>query len=187
MKASELKRGAVVTVDGRTCLVREVQVKSPSSRSGNTLYKVTYRDVVTKQKVDATYKGEDMVQEVEFARRPVQLLFQDSESCTFMDRESFEQYSVEREALEGELPYLVEGMEGLYMLSADETVLGLELPATVEMEIADCAPSIRGASAAARTKPATLSTGLVIQVPEYIAPGERVKVNTVTGAFMSRA
>ena len=66
-------------------------------------------------------------------------------------------------------------------------MLGLELPATVELEIVDCAPSLKGASASARTKPATLSTGLVVQVPEYIAPGERVRVNTVTGEFMARA
>jgi elongation factor P len=65
--------------------------------------------------------------------------------------------------------------------------VGIELPATVILQITDCAPSVKGASASARSKPATLSTGLVVQVPEYVVPGESIKVNTLTGDFMSRA
>jgi elongation factor P len=66
-------------------------------------------------------------------------------------------------------------------------LLGIELPATVTLEITETAPAIKGASASARTKPATLSTGLVVQVPEYLPPGEVIKVNTLTGEFISRA
>jgi len=187
MKASELKKGAVVDIDGGNYIVREVQVKSPSSRSGNTLYKVQYRNVVTRQKLEQTYKGDDAVQAVEFSRRPVQLLFKDNDGCTFMDSEDYEQFTLDNDALEAELPYLVDGLEGVYALIVDGAPLGIELPATVELEIVECAPSIKGASAAARTKPATLSTGVVVQVPEYIAQGERIKVNTVSGEFISRA
>lgn len=187
MKASELKRGTVVSIEGRTYMVREVSVQSPSSRSGNTLYKVQFREVVTRQKLEQAYRGEDDLQEVSFERRPVQLLFREVDSCTFMDLEDYQQYPMDHEAIAAELPYLVDGLTGLYVLVSEGTVLGLELPATVELEIVDCAPSLKGASASARTKPATLSTGLVVQVPEYIAPGERVRVNTVTGEFMARA
>lgn len=186
MRANELKRGHVVEIDGSIYVVKEVQVKSPSSRSGNTLYKVEYRNVVTKQKFEQTYRGEDLVQEVEFTRRPVQLLYRESASCTFMDKESYEQYTFDNEAIEAELPYLVDGLDGIHALVANGTLLGIELPATVEMDIVECAPGIKGASASARTKPATLTTGLVVQVPEYLAPGERIKVNTATGEFMSR-
>ncbi len=65
--------------------------------------------------------------------------------------------------------------------------MGIELPPTVIMEITDCSPAIKGASASARTKPATLSSGLVVQVPEYLTPGESIKINTETGEYMSRA
>jgi len=78
-------------------------------------------------------------------------------------------------------------MEGLLALVVDGALLGIELPATMSFEIVDCAPGIKGASASARTKPATLSTGLVVQVPEYLEPGEVIKVNTDTGEYMSRA
>jgi elongation factor P len=187
MKASDLKNGAVVDIDGAIYVAKEVTVKTPSSRGANTLYKVSFRNVVTKQKLDQSYRGDDLVQEVEFSRRPVQLIFRDSDSCTFMDNESYEQHSLPNDLLEEELPYLLDGMEGIQLLVSGDAVLGIELPGTVEMEIMACAPAMKGASATARSKPATLSTGLVVQVPEYLAQGERIRVNTQTGKFTSRA
>ncbi|MFC1749124.1 elongation factor P-like protein YeiP [Pseudomonadota bacterium] len=187
MKASELKKGAIASINNDIFVVKDIQVQSPSSRSGSTLYKVQYRNVVTKQKLEQSYKGDDAIETVEFQRRPVQLLFKEAESCTFMDLESYEQYAIDSENLELELPYLIDGIEGVFALISDEMLLGVELPASVELEIVECPPAMKGASASARTKPATLSTGLVVQVPEYIASGEKIKVNTTSGEFMSRA
>jgi len=187
MKASELKKGTVISIEGNKFLVKEVQVQSPSSRSGNTLYKVLARNVVTKQKFEKSYKGEEVVQEVEFFRRPVQLLYRETDSCVFMDTETYEQFTLDNNALEQELPYLADGLEGVMALISDGDLLGIELPGTVVMEVVECAPSIKGASASARTKPATLPTGLVVQVPEYLSPGEKIKVNTINGEFVSRA
>ncbi|HID50120.1 MAG TPA: elongation factor P-like protein YeiP, partial [Chromatiales bacterium] len=127
------------------------------------------------------------VETVDFLRRPVQFLYRDADGCTFMNSETYEQYLVPDTSLEEELPYLVEGQEGLYALIADETLLGIELPATVQLEITECSPGIKGASASARTKPATLGSGLVVQVPEYLEPGETIRVNTDTGEYISRA
>lgn len=187
MKANELKKGVVFQVDGQNILVKHVQVQSPSSRSGNTLYKVKGQNVATRQKYERSFKGDEVVGEVDFARRPVQWLYRDGDGCTFMDSESYEQYIVSEELISEELPYITEGLEGIYALIADDVLVGLELPPTVVMAITECSPGIKGASASARTKPATLSTGLVVQVPEYLAPGELVKVNTETGEYMSRA
>ena len=187
MKASELKKGNVVAIGGENYIVKEIQVQSPSSRSGNTLYKVQCRHVVTKNKLDRSYKGDDDVYTVELLRRPVQLLFRDAQSCTFMDTENYEQHILDLQQLENELPYLVDGIEGLYALIIDDNIVGIELPASVEFEVLDCAPAIKGASASARTKPAILLTGLTVQVPEYIAVGDRIKVNSQTGGYMSRA
>jgi elongation factor P len=187
MKASELKKGTVLSIDGNKFLVKEIQVQSPSSRSGNTLYKVQARNVVTKQKLEKSFKGEDVVQEVEFFRRPVQLLYREADGCVFMDTETYEQFTIDNNTLEQELPFLADGLEGIMALISEEELLGIELPGTVIMEIMECAPSIKGASASARTKPATLSTGLIVQVPEYLSPGEKIKVNTVNSEFVSRA
>ena len=187
MKANEIRKGMVIQVDGKNIVVKQVQVQSPSSRSGSTLYKVRGRDVVTRQKFERSFKGDENVGSVEFMRRPVQFLFRDTDGCTFMNSESYEQYVIAEDSLEDELPYISDGLEGMMALIVDDRVLGIELPAAVVLEITDCAPGIKGASASARTKPATLSTGLVVQVPEYLAPGESIKVNTDTGEFISRA
>lgn len=187
MKAGELKRGTAVSIDGNTYMVREVHVQSPSSRSGNTLYKVLYRNVLTRQKLEQTYRSDDDVQEVTFERRPVQLIFRQTDACTFMDLDDYQQYTLANEAIAGELAYLLDGLEGLHALVSEGVMLGIELPAAVDLEIIECAPGMKGASASARSKPATLSTGLVVQVPEYISPGERIRVNTATGDFMGRA
>jgi len=187
MKTNELKKGMVVQIDGQNILIKHVQVQSPSSRSGNTLYKVLGRNVISKQKFEKTYKGDENVDPVEFTRRPVQLLYRDADGCTFMDSETYDQYVIAEDDLEEELPFIVDGQEGINALIADGVLLGIELPATVNLEIVECSPGIKGASASARTKPATLSTGLVVQVPEYLTPGEVIKVNTDTGEYMSRA
>ncbi len=187
MKANELKKGVVMLLDGRNIVVKQVQVQSAVSRSGNTLYKVRGHDVVSRQKFERSFKGDEVVETVEITRRPVQLLYRDADGCTFMDSETYEQYVVPEADLEEELPYISEGLEGIYAIISDETLLGIELPATVTLAIAECSPGIKGASAAARSKPATLSTGLVVQVPEYLTPGEVIKVNTESGEYISRA
>ena len=187
MKANEIKKGAVIEVEGQKVVVKLVTVVSPSSRSGSTLYKVKGQNVVTRQKFERSFKGDEIVGEVDFVRSPVQMLFRDSDGCTFMDSESYEQFVVTEESLAEELPFISDGLEGMTALIADGILLGIDLPSNVVLEIVECSPGIKGASASARTKPATLSTGLVVQVPEFISSGEMIKVNTETGDYISRA
>ena len=187
MKASELKKGQVLDINGRNILVKDLDVQSPSSRSGSTLYKVRGIDIVSKQKYENRFKGDEVIQTVDFGRRAVQYLFQDADGCTFMDKETFEQYTLATDVLEEELLYLGEDLEGIVAMIADETILGIVLPATVALEITDTAPGMKAASASSRTKPATLSTGLVVQVPEYLTSGELIKVNSGSGEYISRA
>jgi elongation factor P len=187
MKANELKKGAVFQLDGRNIVVRQMQVQAPSSRSGSTLYKVRGQDVANGQKFEKNFKGDEVLTPVDIARRPVQFLYRDADGCTFMDSESYEQYTLGEQAIEDDLPFISEGIEGVTALVSDGVLLGIELPATVALEIVDTAPGMKAASSSARTKPATLTTGLVVQVPEYLTPGEKIKINTETREFMSRA
>ncbi len=187
MKANEMKKGMVFDNDGQNIIVRQVQVQAPSSRSGNTLYKVRGSDVATGQKFERSFKGEETVSPVDIARRAVQLLYRDADGCTFMDGESYEQYTLSDEAVADELAFLSDGLEGITALVSEGSLLAIELPTVVTLEIEDTAPGMKAASSSARTKPATLSTGLVVQVPEYLAPGEKIRVNTETREFISRA
>ena len=124
---------------------------------------------------------------MDIARRAVQLLYRDADGCTFMDAETYEQYTVSEDAVSDELLFLSDGLEGITALITDGSLLAIELPASVTLEIEDTAPAMKAASSSARTKPATVNTGLVVQVPEYLTPGEKIKVNTETREFISRA
>jgi len=187
MKANELKRGMVIQVNNQNIAIKQMQVQSPSSRSGSTLYKVRGQDLVTRQKYEHSYKGDEIVTTVDVMRRSVQLLFRDANGWTFMDTETYEQYALADSVIEEELPFLSEGLEGVSAMIVDDVILGIELPGTVILEIEECAPSMKAASSSARTKPATLNSGLIVQVPEYLTPGEKIKVNTETREFISRA
>ena len=88
--------------------------------------------------------------------------------------------------IEDQIGYITDGMEDITALLMDGVILGIELPATVSLQVVDTAPRLKGASATNRTKPATLTTGLEIQVPEYLENGETIKINTSTGKYMSR-
>lgn len=186
-KASELKRGSVVEISGSPHIVKQIDVKSPSSRGASTLYKIRFNDLKTGQKRDETFKGDDLLPEADCIKVKVQFSYIDADSYVFMNLEDYSQYSIDSAELEDIKGYLVEGLEGIIALVSDDQLLTIELPNSVSLEIVDTAPGIKGATATGRTKPAKLQTGLEIQIPEYLEPGEIIKVNTVTGKFISKA
>lgn len=186
-KASELKKGVVVEINGAPHSVKQVEAKSPSSRGASTLYKVRFANLQTGQKLDESFKGDDLLKEADCVRAPVQYSYLDGDSYIFMNMEDYSQYGLDRDQIEHQLGYITEGLEGMVGLVMDGVLLAVELPQSVTVAVLDTAPGIKGATATGRTKPATLSTGLEVQVPEYLEPGETIRVNTVTGKFMSRA
>ncbi len=187
MKANEIKKGQILSLDGKNILVRKIFVQSPSSRSGSTLYKVSGHNINSGQKFEHSFKGDENITPVDVARRTVQLLYHDGDGYTFMDTENYEQFTLHDSAIKDESVFLTDGMAGITALISESALLGIEIPNTIIMEITDCAPSMKAASSSARTKPATMPTGLVIQVPEYLTPGEKIKINTETREFISRA
>ncbi|MFL2860074.1 MAG: elongation factor P-like protein YeiP [Pontiellaceae bacterium] len=187
IKACDLKKSSVIDLDGAPHTIDNITQQSPTARGGGTIYKVRYRNVSTQQKVDMTYRSDDALQETSYESKEVQYLYVEGDRYTFMDLESYDQFEQTTDELNELLPFLVEDMEGIIALISDGQVLTLRLPDTIELEITECAPSIKGASATARTKPATLTTGLVVQVPEYIEPGETIRVDTREKKYISRA
>lgn len=187
MKANELKRGMIVDIDGVPHLIRQLEGKSPSSRGGVTMYKVRYLNLQTQQKLDEAYKGDDVVKIADCIRMNVQFSYREDETLYFMSTADYSQYGINAEQVEDDIPYLTDQLDGITALIMDDRLMGIELPQTVVMEIVSTPPSGGSASATARPKPATLDTGLEIQVPEYLTTGEKIKVSTVTGKFVSRA
>jgi len=186
-KACDLKRGGVVEINGMPHMVKQVEAKSPSSRGAATLYKIRFINLKSGQKLDESYKGDDFIKDADCVRTEVQYSYLDGDNYVFMNLTDYSQYQLNRDDLEGRIGYLVEGLEGITALLMDGELLTIELPQTVALNIVETAPGIKGATATGRTKPAILATGIEVQVPEYLEPGETIKINTGTGKFMSRA
>ena len=187
MQAKEIKNGSVVVYQDQPVIIEKISVQSPSARGASTLYKFRARNVVTKQKLDITLKGAENLPEADFQRRPVDLMYADAQQMHFLDQQDFQQYSLDLSDLENESPYIKDGLEGILALIYNDGCVGIQLPATIELVISQCDPGVKGNSATSRTKPATLETGLSLQVPEYLKEGETIKVDTRTGQFLSRA
>jgi len=187
MLAKDIKRGAIVNYNDAPCMIESVTVQTPSARGASTFYKYRARNLITKQKVDIALRGGEQLDEADFMRRPVKYLYADAESLVFMDDENYEQYPLPKEDLADESQYITEQLDGIQALIYNDECIGVQLPLTVELLVTECDPAVKGDSATSRTKPATLETGLVVQVPEYLKEGERVKVDTRSGDYLSRA
>jgi elongation factor P len=185
--AKDFKRRMVVEIDGAPHMIEQIQVQTPSARGAATLYKIKARNLKTKARVEKSYRGTDALNESSFERRPVQYLYREPDALHFMDSASFNQFSLALEDLRDLAPFMTENMDGIASLVVDDEVIAIELPDTVELAIVETAPGVRGNSATGRTKPATLSTGFVVQVPEHLDPGTTVRVDTRTGEYLGRA
>ena len=187
LNPGDLKRGGIIDIDGAPCVVENVTMQTPSSRSANTIWKIRARNLRTKSKVDKSYRSGETIPEPNFEKRHVQFLYSDNAHFHFMDQEDYNQFQMSREELAEEGNYLVDNLEGIRSLVLEDEVIGIELPLAIDLTITECDAAVKGNSATARQKNATVETGLVIQVPEHIDTGEVVRVDTTNGKFIGRA
>ena len=187
LSANELKRGLRIEIDGDPYLVMGVQVQSPSARGASTLVKAKVRNLRSGNVFDRTFKASDKLAEAQLEMRPVQFLYSDGDGYHFMDTASYEQFALSAEALGDDAGYLTDGLAGVRSVVFKGDVLNIALPQSVVLTIRQTDPAVKGATAQAQTKPATLATGLVIQVPAYLESGDAVQVDTAEGRFMARA
>ena len=186
-KANELKCGMIVEVNDEPYAVKSIDVRNPSSRGASTLYKVRFNHLKTKQKRDETLKGDDFLKDIDCERVKLQYSYQDGDTYTFMNLEIYDQYTVDGDDIAEQIKFLTEGLDSIVGILLDGLLVAIELPSSVSLQIIDTAPGLKSASATSRTKPAVLTTGLEIQVPEYIDNNDVIKINTSTGKFLSRA
>ena len=187
MKASEIKRGNVVEYNNTVYQVRDVERSSPTARGGNVTFRFTLYSVPGGNKYDLSLRADDDLKEVDLARRQATFSYMDGEAFVFMDDEDYTQYTLDGAIIGDNGGYITEGLAGCYVQLIDDQPVGLQLPQTVTLEVVDTPPELKGGTATKRPKPAKLSTGIEIQVPEYISNGEKVLVSTVTGEFAGRA
>ena len=186
-KVSEIKKNAAVEYDGNVYFVKDIERSVPQGRAGGSIYRMRMYNVVTGAKLDESFKDTDMLNIADLTRRPVTLSYIDGDEYVFMDSEDYTSYSLNKGTIADEALFIAEDTQNLQVVVLNDAPVGVDLPGVVELVIVDTAPAMKGSSATSRTKPATLSTGLVVQVPEHISTGDRIRVNVEESKFTGRA
>lgn len=187
MKASDIKKGNVVEYNGGVYQIRDIERSSPQGRGGNVRFRFIMYSVPGGNKADATFDSDDNLVEVELLRRQATYSYKDGEAFVFLDDEDYTPYTLDAEVIGDDAGYITDGLTGLYVQVIDDQPVAVQLPTSVVLEVVETPPEMKGGTATKRPKPARLNTGIEIMVPEYIANGERVLVNTATGEFAGRA
>lgn len=187
MKASDSKKGSVVEHNGGVYQIRDIERSAPTARGGNVTYRFTMYRIPDGQKLDVSLRADDEMTELELTKRNASYSYMDGEQYVFMDDEDYTQYYLGAALVGDAAGYITEGLTGCYVGLIDDAPVSLQMPTTVTLEVVDTPPELKGGTATKRPKPAKLSTGIAIQVPEYISNGEMVQVNTETGLFSGRA
>jgi elongation factor P len=184
IQATRMKKGMLIKVGEDLFRVLELQHVTPGNLRG--FVRVKFRNIRTGTLSDQKLRSEDSVERATLDERAMQYLYRDGESFHFMDTESYEQLHISEEALGEAVNYIVPDAVINVEFYGSEPV-GIELPVTVDLKVEDTAPGIKGATASAQVKPARLETGLVVQVPPFVNTGDKVRVSTETGEYLSRA
>jgi elongation factor P len=184
IQATRLKKGMLIKMEQDLFRVLELQHVTPGNLRGFVRMKA--RNIRNGSLSDQKLRSEDSVERATLDEREMQYLYHEGDAYHFMDTTSYEQIHISAEALADSVNYLKPEMTILVEFYGTEPV-GIELPQTVDLKVLDTAPGIKGATASAQVKPATVETGLVVQVPPFVNNGDTIRVNTETGEYLSRA
>jgi len=186
IEVSDFKKGACIHYKGAPMVIVDVTFSTPTARGANTIAKTKLRNLLTGQLISESIRSGDKFPEVDVERRDVTYLYSDGTRWHFMDGTSFEQFELGRDELGDKVGFLVDGIEGLQSFVVEGQIVDVQLPNTVDLAVTEADPAIKGATAQAQLKKATLETGIEVQVPSYVEAGERVRVDTRDGHFVER-
>lgn len=184
ISVNDFKTGLTVEVEPSIWRVIDFQHVKPGK--GAAFVRSKLRNLRTGAIQEKTFRAGEKVGRAQIDNNKMQYLYADGDSHVFMDNNTFEQVELQASALEDELKYLKENMNVSIMMYEGE-VIGVELPKTVELEVTETEPGIKGDTASGASKSATLETGLVLQVPLFVNQGDVLVINTEEGSYVSRA
>jgi elongation factor P len=184
ISTNDLKSGMTLELEGNLFQVVEFQHVKPGK--GGAFVRTTLKNVRSGAVVDRTFRAAEKVEQARLDKREMQYLYRDGADFVFMDNTSYEQLHVQPAVLGSAANYLTEGMTAILQMFGDE-IVGTELPASVELAVTDTEPGIQGDRVSGARKPATLETGHVLQVPLFVNVGDRLKVDTRSGEYITRA
>ncbi len=181
---NDLRNGMTLDLPDGLFAVVEFQHVKPGK--GGAFVRTKLKNVRTGAVLERTFRADERVEQAIVDKREMQYLYRDGEDVVFMDTTSYDQLHVSPAALGGAASFLKEGDTAVLQLYQGE-IVGVDLPAAVELAVADTEPGVQGDRVSGARKPATLETGLVVQVPLFVNPGDRIKVDTRTGEYLTRA
>jgi elongation factor P len=184
ISVNDFKTGLTIEVDNGIWRVIDFQHVKPGK--GAAFVRSKLRNLRTGAIQEKTFRAGEKVEKAQIDNRRMQYLYASGDQHVFMDNESYEQIELPAARIDNELKYLKENME-VFIIMYQSEVLGVELPNTVELEVTETEPGIKGDTASGGTKPATCETGLVVQVPFFVNQGDRLIINTTDGTYVSRA
>ena len=180
----DLKRGMPIDLDGEPYAVVEYERSKMQQRA--PVMRVRFRSLRTGRVTDRTFQGFDVkLKPASVDRRKAQYIYQDGGLYYFMDQESYEQFPLDRESIGDSFQYMVEEATVDVIFHEDQPI-ATEMPITVDLKVAGTEPGFKGNTAQGGSKPATLETGLLVQVPLFIDTGETIRVDTRSGEYLSR-
>ena len=182
--ASDLKAGMTFEQDGKLIKVMEASHHKPGK--GNTIMRMKLRDVRTGSTFDTSYRPEEKFEQAIIETVPAQYLYKMDDTAYFMNTETYDQYEIPVANVQEELKFILENSDVKIQFYGTE-VIGVQVPTTVELTVTETQPSIKGATVTGSGKPATLETGLVVNVPDFIEAGQKLVINTAEGTYVSRA
>jgi elongation factor P len=185
VSAVEIRVGNLIEWDKRVWRVLKCYHVHVGGRGG-AFMQVEMKDIEAGTKTNQRFRTEDKVERAFVEPREMQYLYQDGEHYVFMDKQNYEQLSLDREFLESQTGFLLPNTE-VQVNFYNGRAIGLEMPPSVVLTVAETEPGIKNATATNTFKPATMETGLIVQVPPFINQGERIKVSTNDGSYMERA
>ena len=180
---AELKPGRAIVVDGDPYMITWSQF-SKSARQGGVMA-TKMKNLKTGSVIQKTFQGSDKIEQADVGFKKVQYLYNDGKSYTFMDLNTYDQFELNLETIGDAAKYLIDGHEVDVQVFEDNPI-GLQLPATIVMKVEETIPGVKGDTAQGGTKPATLESGVKVNVPLFVNEGDSVRVNTDTGQYMER-
>ena len=180
---SQFRNGLKIELDGEPFTIVYFQHVKPGK--GGAFVRTKVKNLKNGKVLDRTFRSGEKVDEADVSERKMQYLYQDGESLVFMDNETFEQTPFSAEQVGDARKYLKENLD-VEVLFWRGKPINIELPAFIEALITQCDPGLKGDTASGATKPATIETGAVVQVPLFVKEGERIRVDTRTGVYVER-
>ncbi|MBR6613408.1 MAG: elongation factor P [Clostridia bacterium] len=181
--AGDFRNGTTFEMDSQVYRVVEFQHVKPGK--GAAFVRTKLKNVIVGTTMEKTFNPSEKVEEVSITTSEMQYLYNDGETYTFMDNNTYEQVELNKSAIEDILPYLLDNMN-VKVLSYKGNIFGVEPPTFVELEVTYTEPGIKGATATGSTKPATVETGASFQVPLFVEIGDKIRIDTRTGEYMER-